>query len=360
MTQFKSFAKEVSINGRTIGPSHPPYIVAELSANHQGKLDKALELIDEAAATGADAIKIQTYTPDTITLNHNGPEFLISGGLWANKTLYDLYSDAYTPWEWHPALFERAEKLGITLFSSPFDSTAIDLLESLHCPAYKIASYELVDIPLIKKAAATGKPIIMSTGLATLEEIEEAVATVHDAGGKELIILHCISGYPTPIEECNLNTIIDLKRRFVSPIGLSDHTIDHVASVTAVALGASMIEKHFKLNNSDTSVDAAFSLEPEQFKNLVIEASRAYKALGHTEYGIKASEGDGRKFRRSLYIVKDIKKGEVLTAEHIRSVRPALGMHPRYLLQVIGATAKKDLVFGTPLNEHDINMRRLK
>lgn len=356
MTSYNLFDKEIQINGRLIGENHPPYIIAELSGNHQGDINKALELIDKAAATGADAIKIQTYTPDTITLNHNGPEFLIKGGLWKNRTLYDLYSEAYTPWEWHPALFERAKSHNITLFSSPFDDTAVDLLESLGAPAYKIASFEITDIGLIKKMASTGKPIIMSTGLATLEEIQEAVQAVYDAGGRQLAVLHCISGYPTPIEDCHLATIADLKKQFSCPVGLSDHTIDHVASVTAVALGARLIEKHFKLNESDTSVDAAFSLDPKQFSALVVEANRAYKAIGHAEYAVKASEGEGRKFRRSLYIVKDIKQGEQLSKEHVRSVRPGLGLHPRYLPLIIGVTVKRDLHFGTALTKEDIDI----
>jgi pseudaminic acid synthase len=355
MLKFQGFSKEFQINGQSIGPNHPPYIVAELSGNHQGDINKALELIDKAAGTGANAIKIQTYTPDTITLNHDGPEFMIKGGLWKNRTLYNLYAEAYTPWEWHPALFARAKKHNITLFSSPFDDSAVDLLESLDCPAYKIASFEITDIGLIKKVASTGKPVIISTGLATLSEIEEAVETVWDSGGRQLVVLHCISGYPTPIDDCHLQTITDLKKHFSFPIGLSDHTIDHIASVTAVALGARLIEKHFKLDDSDNSVDAAFSLDPQEFATLVAEAHRAYRALGHAEYGVKASEGDGRMFRRSLYIVKDIKKGDILGPEHVRSVRPGLGLHPRYLPKILGVAVTRDLKFGTPLSKKDID-----
>ena len=354
MKKFTSFLKTVSINGRAIGPGHPPYIVAELSGNHQGSLEQALELIDEAAATGAEAIKIQTYTADTITIKHDGPEFIIKKGLWANRTLYDLYEEAYTPWEWHKALFERAKMHGISLFSSPFDNTAVDLLEDLACPAYKIASYEITDIGLIKRVSATGKPVIISTGLASLEEIEEAVEAVYEAGGKEIIVLHCISGYPTPIEDCNLNTILDLKERFSFPVGLSDHTIDQTASVTAVALGANFIEKHFTLDKNNGSVDAAFSLNPDEFKELVSQAHLAYKALGTVDYSIKASEADGRGFRRSLYVVKDIKAGERLSTENIRSIRPSLGLHPRYLSKIIGAKARIDLPYGTPLKQEDI------
>ena len=353
MKHVKLFKNEFQINNRWIGPNHPPYIVAELSGNHQGDINQALELIDKAASTGVDAIKIQTYTADTITLNHNGPEFMIEKGLWANRTLYDLYQEAYTPWEWHAALFERATEHGITLFSSPFDNTAVDLLESLQCPAYKIASYELIDIGLIKRVASTGKPVILSTGLATLDEIEEAVETVYEAGGRQIVILHCISGYPTPIEDCNLKTIADLQTRFSCPIGLSDHTIDHVASVTAVALGAHFIEKHFTLDRNNGSVDAAFSLNPDEFTALVREAHRASQALGKVDYSVKASEVGGRNFRRSLYVTKDMAKGELFTENNIRSVRPGLGLHPRYLSEVLGTKASRDLKFGTPLSKDD-------
>lgn len=354
MNKFKKFSQSIIINGKEIGPQHPPYIIAELSGNHQGTIEQALDLIDKAAATGANAIKIQTYTPDTITLKHNGPEFIIKKGLWANRTLYDLYKEAHTPWEWHKTLFERAHYHGITLFSSPFDDTAVDLLEDLNCPAYKIASYEITDIGLIKRVASTGKPVIISTGLATLEEIEEAVETVYDAGGRQLVVLHCISGYPTPIEDCNLLTITDLKRRFSFPIGLSDHTIDQIASVTSIALGASLIEKHFALDRNSGAVDAAFSLNPDEFKELVMQANRAYLALGKIDYSVKPSEADGRIFRRSLYVIKDITQGELLSYDNIRSIRPGLGMHPRYLSELIGATAKRDLKYGTPLKQEDI------
>ena len=341
------------IDGRPIGPTQPPYIVAELSGNHKGNLGRALDLIDAAAATGADAVKLQTYRPETITLNHNGPEFRIEGGLWAGRTLFDLYEEAQTPWEWHKPLFARAKAQGITLFSSPFDFSAIELLEGLHCPAYKIASFEITDIGLIQRAVATGKPIIMSTGLATFDEIVEAVDTVHDAGGTQLALLHCVSGYPTPLEDCNLLTIADLKSRFPFPVGLSDHTIDGIASITAVALGASIIEKHFTLDRTDGSVDSAFSLDPKQFKALVDESKRAWKSLGIAGYEIKQSEAGGREFRRSLYVAKPIKQGGRFTDENIRSVRPGFGLHPRYYSDVLTATATQDLSVGTALSwEH--------
>lgn len=345
------FTPAININGRQIGPAHKPYVIAELSGNHKGHLGQALAMIDAAAATGVDAIKIQTYSADTITLNHNGPEFTLDGGLWAGRTLYDLYQEAHTPWAWHKALFERAKQNNITLFSSPFDLSAIELLESLECPAYKIASFEINDIGLITAAAKTGKPIVMSTGLATLAEIEEAVEAVAAAGGTQLAILHCISGYPTPIEDCNLRTLSDLSQRFDFPIGLSDHTIENTASITAVALGASIIEKHFTLDKSDGSVDAAFSLEPDAFVKLKQEADKAHSALGVAGYGIKPSEAGGRDFRRSLYIAQAIKKGDTFTDKNVRSVRPAHGLHTRYLPQIIGQVATQDIAFGEPMKE---------
>tara|TARA_R110001632_G_scaffold12865_3_gene44410 strand:- start:58428 stop:59537 length:1110 start_codon:yes stop_codon:yes gene_type:complete len=345
------FSTSISIANREIGLNTEPYVIAELSGNHKGSLEKALAMIDSAAATGVDAIKIQTYSADTITLNHDAPEFKIEGGLWAGRTLYDLYQEAHTPWNWHKALFERARKRNITLFSSPFDLTAIELLESLDCPAYKIASFEINDLGLIAAAVKTNKPIIMSTGLATLEEIYEAVSTVAESGGTQLALLHCISGYPTPIEDCNLRTVADLCNRFDFPIGLSDHTIDSTASTTAIALGASVIEKHFTLDKNDGSVDAAFSLEPEAFRQLKLDTTRVHKALGAVGYEIKPSEAGGRDFRRSLYVTRAIKKGECFTKENVRSVRPALGLHTRYLEQVIGQQASQDIAFGEPMSE---------
>lgn len=346
---FDQLHPQFDIAGRTISRTHKPYTIVELSGNHKGNLEQALQLVDAAAATGADAIKIQTYTADTITLKHDGPEFKIEGGLWAGRTLHDLYQEAHTPWEWHEALFERAKTHNMPIFSSPFDATAIDLLESLNCPAYKIASFEINDIGLIKAATQTGKPIIMSTGLANIDEIQEAVQAVIDAGGKQLALLHCISGYPTPIADCNLRTITDLLGRFNIPIGLSDHTIDNTAAVTAVALGASIVEKHFTLDRDDGSVDAAFSLEPAEFTAMVKACNDAHSALGASGYELKPSEQGGRSFRRSLYVAKAIKQGEVFTPEHIRSVRPALGMHTRYFDEVIGKASTQNIEFGTPL-----------
>jgi len=354
MSVFSSkFEKSFSINNRIIGSKHSPYIIAELSGNHKGDIDRALALIDKAASTGVDAIKIQTYRPDTITLNHNGPEFCLTEGLWKGRTLFDLYQEAHTPWEWHSALFQRASELDITLFSSPFDCTAVDLLEDLNCPAYKIASFEITDIALIKYAASTRKPIIMSTGMATLEEIEEASQAVLDAGGRQLAILHCVSGYPTPLKDCNLQTITDLKERFSVPIGLSDHSLATTAAVTSVALGANIIEKHFTLLKNDDSVDAKFSLTPAQFTTLVNETKDAWISLGKSDYSLKASEEINRSFRRSLYVTQDIKAGSQFTLQNIKSVRPGLGLHPRYLEDVLETTATKDLKLGTALSfEH--------
>ncbi|WP_372872417.1 pseudaminic acid synthase [Shewanella sp.] len=344
------FTQHFSIAGRQIGAGAPPLVIAELSGNHKGSLEQALALVDAAANAGADAIKIQTYTADTITLNHNGPEFCITGGLWAGKTLYELYQEAYTPWEWHKALFERAAGHGVPLFSSPFDGSAVTLLESLNAPAYKIASFEINDIGLIERVTKTGKPIIISTGMATLSEIEEAVETVRKAGGNQLALLHCISGYPTPIEDCNLATIQDLARRFDVIVGLSDHTKDSIASVTSVALGAQIIEKHFTLDRNDGSVDAAFSLEPDEFAAMVKDIRRAHAALGQVNYELKPSEQGGREFRRSLYVCADIRQGELFSEHNVRSVRPGLGLHTRYLPQVLGQAAACDITFGTPLS----------
>jgi pseudaminic acid synthase len=355
MTQKSPFKSVFSIAGRRISRQESPYIIVELSGNHKGSLDEALALVDAAALTGADAVKLQTYTADTITLAHNGPEFTLHKGLWAGRTLHDLYQEAHTPWDWHEALFARAKLHNIPMFSSPFDSTAIDLLESLNAPAYKIASFEITDIGLIKNATSTGKPIIISTGMATFEEIQEAVQAVHDAGGTELALLHCISGYPTPIEDCNLHTMVDMQQRFSVPIGLSDHTIDNTASVTATALGAAIIEKHFVIDRRDGSVDAAFSLEPKQFTQLVTQCRSAHNALGHSGYDIKPSETGARDLRRSLYVTNNMIKGDVFTSQNVRSVRPAKGLHTRYLQDILGKVAVQDIAFGTPLSAKHVS-----
>ncbi|HTH99145.1 MAG TPA: pseudaminic acid synthase [Stellaceae bacterium] len=341
--------REMIIDGRKIGPAHPPYVIAEMSGNHKGELARALALIDAAKAAGADAVKIQSYTADTITIDHDGPEFRIGGGLWEGRTLYDLYQEASTPWDWHEALFAHAREIGITLFSSPFDPTAIDMLERLGTPAFKIASFELIDLPLIQYAARTGKPLIMSTGLATQTEIEEAVAAVREIGDNPILLLHCTSGYPTPVAESDLVTIPYLKTRHGCEIGLSDHTMGTLVPIAAVALGAVAIEKHFTLARADGGVDSAFSLEAHELAELVRSCREAWSALGKVDDAPKPSEGGGRDFRRSLYVVADVATGAVLGPEHVRSIRPGLGLAPKHLPEVLGRRAARDLKRGTPL-----------
>lgn len=341
-------SKTITIAGREIGEDHPPYVVAEMSGNHNGDINRALALVEAAHQAGADAVKLQTYRADTITIDHDGPEFQISGGLWDGRRLYELYEEAHTPWGWHAPLFERARELGITLFSAPFDPTAVDLLEELGAPAYKIASPEIVDIPLIRKVAATGKPLIISTGMASLEEIEEAVTAARVAGADELIVLHCISAYPTPMEEANLATIVDLKKRLGVMTGLSDHTMDTLASTVAAGLGAVLIEKHFTLARADGGVDSAFSLEPDELARLVLDVKTAFAARGQASYRPTNSEKATLKFRRSLYVVADLAEGEEFTEAHVRSIRPALGLPPKYLDQVLGKRAARDLKRGEP------------
>jgi len=335
------------IDGRPIGPDHPPYVIAEMSGNHNGDLNRALALIDAAKASGADAVKLQTYTADTITIDHDGPGFRLDGGLWAGRTLHDLYREAHTPWDWHEPLFARAKSLGLTIFSSPFDETAIELLERLDAPAFKIASFEVIDLPLIRRAARSGKPLIVSTGLATLGEIAEAVEAV---GTTPLALLHCVSGYPTPPEDCNLRTIPHLGAAFPGvTAGLSDHSQGIAVAVAAVAMGATIIEKHFTLSRADGGVDSAFSLEPAEFKAMADAVRVARSAMGRVEYGLKPSEVGGRDFRRSLYIVADVAAGEILTPAHVRSIRPGFGMAPKHLPDVLGRRAARALTRGTPL-----------
>lgn len=334
--------------GKPLGVNHPPVIVAELSGNHGGRLEEALRMVDAAADAGADAVKIQTYLPNTITIDHDGPEFMLDSGLWAGRRLFDLYGEAHTPWEWHPALFAHARKLGIPLFSSPFDPTAVDLLQSLDCPAYKIASFELTDIGLIRRVAQTGKPVILSTGMATIDEIDEAVAVFSAFPSTPCIVLHCTSGYPTPVEEADLHTIPMLIERYQVPIGLSDHTSGIAAPVAAVALGARFVEKHFTMDRADGSVDAAFSLEPDEFRVMADACRDAFRGLGKVREGPSPAEVAQRRFRRSLYAVRDVAKGQILTADDVRSIRPGLGLHPRHLDDVIGRTAKRDIARGEP------------
>jgi len=343
--------KEITINNRKIGTAYSPYIIAEMSANHNGSIERAYEIIDMAKAMGADAVKMQTYTPDTITLKSDRPEFMITEGLWAGSALYDLYESAYTPWDWHKPLFEHAKKKGITIFSSPFDETAVDLLEDLNAPAYKIASFEAVDLPLIKYVAGTGKPLIISTGMADAEEIQDAIDAAREGGCKELAILHCISGYPAPAEDYNLRTILDMQDKFSVPIGLSDHTIENTTAITSVALGACIIEKHVTLDRKGGGPDDSFSLEPQDLKELCNKANTAWLALGEAGYSRKSSEKSNVKFRRSLYFVEDIKSGEIITNRHIKSIRPGYGLPPKMFDTVIGKKLVVDVERGMPVSE---------
>ncbi|MGY5617792.1 pseudaminic acid synthase [Vibrio cincinnatiensis] len=340
----------ITIDGRKIGPNYAPYIIAELSANHNGDIQRAFQIMEEAKKAGADAIKLQTYTHETITIDCENEEFQIKGGLWDGQTLYELYKGAHMPWEWHKPLFEKAQELGITIFSSPFDFSAVDLLEKLDAPAYKIASFELVDLPLIKRVAQTGKPMIMSTGMANEEEIAEAIQTARENGCKELVVLHCVSGYPAPAEQYNLRTIADMAERFNVLSGLSDHTIDNATAVASVALGACLIEKHVTLDRNGGGPDDSFSLEPHELQALCKDAKTAWAALGKVNYKRTEAEKGNVKFRRSLYIVKDIKAGEVLTEEHVRSIRPGFGLAPKFYDEVIGKIVKVDISRGTPLS----------
>ena len=329
----------------------PPFVIAEVSANHNGSLDRALATITAAKQSGADAVKIQTYTADTMTIDCDLPEFLIKGGLWNGYKLYDLYKWAQTPYEWHKPLFEHAKKVGITLFSTPFDETAVDLLESLNTPAYKIASFELTDLTLIQYVAKTGKPVILSTGMASEQEIQEAVTAARDSGCKELILLHCISSYPTPIKQAHLRQIPALAARFKLPIGLSDHTLGTTASVAAVALGACVIEKHFTLSRADKGPDCEFSLEPQELKQLCQEVKDAWEALGRTGFGREKVEESCKNFRRSLRIVKDIRAGEELTRENLRRIRPGNGISAKEYKRILGKRVNCDISKGMALTE---------
>jgi len=343
-------APEIEIAGRRIGADHPPFVICELSGNHNGSLERALAMIDAAAATGCDAIKIQTYTADTITMDVDRAEFRITGGLWDGRSLYELYQEAQTPYEWHPALFERARALGVVLFSSPFDESAVDLLDGLGAPAFKIASFEAVDLPLIRHAASKGKPLIISTGMANLAEIEAAKAAALDAGAAGVALLHCVSSYPAVLEDANVRTVADMSRRFGCPVGLSDHTPGTAAAVAAVSLGAAVVEKHFTLARADGGPDAAFSLEPAEFAALVADCKAAWTSLGRAHYDLLGSERGNVAFRRSLYIAADVRAGERLSRANVRSIRPGLGLPPAELETVLGRPAARDLVRGEPLS----------
>ncbi len=341
----------IEIGGRRIGEDEPVFVVAELSANHLQDLDLALKTIEAIKESGADAVKLQTYTPDTITLNVKNEHFMIKEGtLWDGQYLYDLYKKAYTPWEWHEKLFNFARELGLVCFSSPFDKTAVDFLEGLGTPAYKVASFEIVDIPLIEYIASKGKPIIISTGIATLSDIEEAINACKRVGNEQIILLKCVSEYPTPYEDANLRTIPNMRETFGVLVGLSDHTLGIAVPIASVALGAVMVEKHFILDRSLGGPDSAFSLEPEEFKAMVSAIRQVEKALGKVSYELTERQKAMKKFSRSLFVAKDIKAGEVFTEENVKSVRPGVGLHPKYLRDILGRRARFDIKAGTPLS----------
>jgi pseudaminic acid synthase len=342
---------EIKIGNRCVGSGHPVYIVAELSANHNQSFDQAVKIIHAAKAAGADVVKLQTYTPDTITIASDREYFRINGGtIWDGRTLHELYAEAYTPWEWQPKLKQVANDLGLDLFSTPFDPTAVDFLEEMNVPAHKVASFELVDIPLVKKIARTGKPLIISTGMATFEEIEEAVAAARQAGATQIALLKCTSAYPAAPDDMNLRTIPELASRFGVPAGLSDHTLGIAVPVAAVALGACIIEKHITLSRALKGPDSEFSLEPQEFKAMVDEVRTAERALGKVQFGGGIQEASSRVFRRSLFVVQDVKQGQLLSDQNIRSIRPAHGLHTRHLPQVLGKRASRDIEQGTPLS----------
>lgn len=338
----------ITIGNRIVGAGHPVFIIAEMSANHGHDMDRAVKILEAAAESGADAVKLQTYSPDTMTLNAPQDHFRIKGTIWEGRQLHSLYQEAFMPWEWQPKLKKIADSLGVMLFSSPFDSTAVDFLENMNVPAYKLASFEIVDLPLIRKIALTGKPMIMSTGMANLDEIQEAVETFHEAGGRDLILLKCTSAYPAQPEDANLRTIPDLAERFSVPIGLSDHTLGSAVAVTSIALGACVVEKHFTLNREDGGPDASFSMEPTEFEAMVKDIRVAEKSLGSVTYEITEKQKASRAFRRSLFFVESIRKGEVISEAHVRSIRPSNGLHTRHLDEILGKKAVQDIERGTP------------
>jgi N-acetylneuraminate synthase len=341
----------VRIDGRPVGAGHPPYLVAELSANHHHRLDHAIATVRAAKLAGADAIKLQTYTPDTMTIDSDADCFALpSDSTWAGRRLYELYQEAYTPWEWHGELKREANALGLDLFSTPFDESAVDFLESLGVPAYKIASFEVVDLPLLRRIAATGKPVIMSTGMTSLAEIDEAVRTLRDAGAREIVLLKCTSAYPAPPEEMNLATIPHLAAAFGVPVGLSDHTLGSSVAVASVALGACLVEKHFTLSRAEKGPDSAFSMEPDEFRDMAAAVRVVEAALGRVTYAVTAHEESNARLRRSLFVVADVKAGEPFTAANVRSIRPGHGLPPRHLPQVLGRFATRDVRRGTPLS----------
>lgn len=343
--------KEIIINGCAIGNLNKPYVIAEISANHNGDIENAFKIIEMAARCGASAVKMQTYTADTITLDSDLDDFQIKSGLWEGHSLHSLYESAYTPWEWHQALFEKAKEVGITIFSSPFDFTAVDFLEKLNAPAYKIASFEAIDLPLIKYVAKTGKPMIISTGMANEEEIREAVTAAREAGCKELAVLHCVSGYPAPSSDYNLKTLVDMSERYDVITGLSDHTLDNTTAIASVALGACIVEKHVTLDRNGGGPDDSFSLEEKELKHLCDSVRTCWEALGSVDYGEKSSEKGNVQFRRSLYFVKDLKAGDIITEDSIRSVRPGYGLPPKYFDQIIGKKVNVDVKYATAVKK---------
>lgn len=344
--------QDIRIANRLIGKDHKPFLIAEMSGNHNQSLERALAIVDAAAEAGADALKIQTYTADTMTLDLQDGEFYISDNdnLWQGTSLYKLYQEAYTPWEWHKPIFDRCKERGILAFSTPFDASAVEFLESLDVPAFKIASFENTDLPLIRKAAATGKPLIISTGMASIAELHDTVQSAREAGCTELILLKCTSTYPATPKNSNLTTIPHMAQLFQCQVGLSDHTMGVGAAVASVVLGARVIEKHFTLSRADGGVDSAFSLEPQEFKALAVETERAWQSLGQVTYGATEAERNSLKYRRSLYVSEDVKAGETFTGSNIRAIRPGLGLPTKYMEQVLGKTAKNDIKKGTPLS----------
>jgi pseudaminic acid synthase len=340
----------LNIAGREVGAGRPPYLIAEMSGNHNGDIGRAVAIIEAAAAAGAEAIKLQTYTADTLTIDCDRPDFVLKGGLWDGRRLYDLYREAHTPWEWHEALFRKGQDLGLAVFSTPFDETAVDFLEALGAPAYKVASFEALHLPLLRRIAATGKPVLLSTGMCDLAEIGEAVETLRQGGCSELLIFHCISGYPTPVEDANLRAIPRLAAEFGVPVGLSDHTMSNGVAIAAAALGAAAIEKHFTLCRADGGPDSAFSLEPAELADLARGARAAWLALGHAEYRRAPSEQGSIIFRRSIYAVRDIAAGEAITAENVRIIRPGHGLPPRDFDRLIGRRARIGISYGTAIS----------
>lgn len=349
-TQSDLGSMSVRIGRREIGPQFPVYIIAEMSANHGQDFDKAVQILEAAKSSGADAIKLQTYKPSTMTIDCDKPDFRVSGTVWDGQNLYDLYGEAYTPWEWHPRLKDVATDLGLDFFSTPFDDTAVDFLEELGVPAYKIASFEIVDLPLLRKVARTGKPVILSTGMATLSEIDEAVETLKDEGAENIVLLKCTSAYPASADAMNLLTISHMSETFKVVAGLSDHTLDVAVPVTAVALGASVIEKHLTLDRSVPGPDSAFSLEPQEFREMVAAVRTTESALGSVDYGLSEREAASKVFRRSLFVVNDVRAGELFTGENVRLIRPGTGLHSRYFPDVLGRRARLDISRGTPLS----------